>query len=302
MEYQEKSIGKILSGKDLSDKILTEIEKEVKEIKKIGGKIPHLAAILVGSDGASETYVAHKVKACQKIGFKSTLIRLDLSVSEEELLDNIEKVNENYDIDGLIVQLPLPPHISVNKVIQAIEPEKDVDGFHPVNIGRMNKNLSSYIAATPHGILKLLEHYQVPTVGKHCVVVGRSNIVGSPMSILMARDANPGNCTVTLCHKYTQNLAHYTSQADILIVAVGIPNLIKEDMVKVGAVVIDVGITRVLDSTKKSGFALKGDVDFDAVSKKASFITPVPGGVGAMTIASLMQNTLLASKGEIYKN
>ncbi|HEX8549714.1 MAG TPA: tetrahydrofolate dehydrogenase/cyclohydrolase catalytic domain-containing protein [Cytophagaceae bacterium] len=302
MEYQEESSGKILDGKALSDKILAEIETEVKQIKKAGGKVPHLAAILVGSDGASETYVAHKVKACQKIGFKSTLIRFETDVTEERLLESIDEVNENYDIDGLIVQLPLPAHISVNKVTQAIEPEKDVDGFHPVNIGRMNKNLSSYIAATPHGILKLLQHYEVPTFGKHCVVVGRSNIVGSPMSILMARDANPGNCTVTICHKYTQNLAHYTLQADIIIVAVGIPNLIKADMVKEGAVIIDVGITRVADASKKSGFALKGDVDFDAVSKKASFITPVPGGVGAMTIASLMQNTLLASKGEIYKN
>ncbi|MFL5730885.1 MAG: bifunctional 5,10-methylenetetrahydrofolate dehydrogenase/5,10-methenyltetrahydrofolate cyclohydrolase [Cytophagaceae bacterium] len=292
---------KILDGKKVSDQILMDITEEVSKLKKKGHKIPHLAAILVGSDGASETYVAHKVKACEKIGFKSSLFRYDTTLTEEELLAKIDEVNQDSDIDGLIVQLPLPRHITVEKVVERISPEKDVDGFNPINIGRMNKNLPAYIAATPHGVLMLLEKYNIKTFGKHCVMVGRSHIVGSPMSILMARDAEPGNCTVTLCHKYTQNLELYTRQADILIVAVGIPGLIRADMVKEGAVVIDVGITRVKDESKKSGFALKGDVDFDKVAPVCSYITPVPGGVGAMTIASLMQNTLLSAKGEIYK-
>jgi methylenetetrahydrofolate dehydrogenase (NADP+) / methenyltetrahydrofolate cyclohydrolase len=292
---------KLLDGKKVSDLMLLDLASEVGKMKLKGLKPPHLAAILVGNDGASETYVAHKVKACEKIGFTSSLFRYDATLTEEELLAKIDEINHNPDIDGLIVQLPLPRHISVEKVVERIAPEKDVDGFHPVNIGRMNKNLPAYIAATPHGVLMLLEKYNIETFGKHCVVVGRSHIVGSPMSILMARDAEPGNCTVTLCHKYTQNLELYTRQADILIVAVGIPKLIRADMVKEGAVVIDIGITRVKDDTKKSGFALKGDVDFDLVAPKCSYITPVPGGVGAMTIASLMQNTLLSAKGEIYK-
>jgi methylenetetrahydrofolate dehydrogenase (NADP+) / methenyltetrahydrofolate cyclohydrolase len=292
---------KLLDGKKVSDQMLLEITDEVNRMKQKGMKPPHLSAILVGSDGASETYVAHKVKACEKIGFVSSLFRYDTTLTEEELLIKIDEINANPDIDGLIVQLPLPKHISVEKVVERITPEKDVDGFNPINIGRMNKNLPAYIAATPHGVLMLLEKYNIKTFGKHCVMVGRSHIVGSPMSILMARDAEPGNCTVTLCHKYTKNLEEYTRQADILIVAVGIPGLIRADMVKEGVVIIDVGITRIKDESKKSGFALKGDVDFDKVAPKCSYITPVPGGVGAMTIASLMQNTLLSAKGEIYK-
>jgi methylenetetrahydrofolate dehydrogenase (NADP+)/methenyltetrahydrofolate cyclohydrolase len=291
----------LLDGKKISDQIKSELAVEVEIIKKQGGKIPHLAAILVGSDGASETYVANKVKGCEAIGFKSSLFRYNTSVSEAELLKKIEEVNADGDIDGLIVQLPLPKHISAEKVTEKISPEKDVDGFHPTNIGRMNKNLPAYISATPNGVIMLLKKYNIDTTGMHCVMVGRSHIVGSPMSILMARDANPGNCTVTICHKYTKDLKTYTRQADILIVAVGIPGLIKADMVKEGAVVIDVGITRVKDESKKTGFAIKGDVDFENVAPKCSFITPVPGGVGAMTIASLLQNTLLAAKGEIYK-
>jgi methylenetetrahydrofolate dehydrogenase (NADP+) / methenyltetrahydrofolate cyclohydrolase len=292
---------KLLDGKKVSDQILLDIASEVSRMKEKGMKVPHLSAILVGSDGASETYVAHKVKACEKIGFSSSLFRYDTTLTEAELLAKIDEINADPDIDGLIVQLPLPKHISVENVVERIAPEKDVDGFNPINIGRMNKNLPAYIAATPHGVLMLLEKYNIKTFGKHCVMVGRSHIVGSPMSILMARDSEPGNCTVTLCHKYTQNLEEYTRQADILIVAVGIPGLITADMVKEGAVVIDVGITRVKDESRKSGFALKGDVDFSKVAPKASYITPVPGGVGAMTIASLMQNTLLSAKGEIYK-
>jgi methylenetetrahydrofolate dehydrogenase (NADP+) / methenyltetrahydrofolate cyclohydrolase len=292
---------KLLDGKKVSDQILDDISAEVVKMKIKGSKTPHLAAILVGNDGASEAYVANKVKACEKIGFTSSLFRYDTTLTEEDLLAKIDEINQDPDIDGLIVQLPLPKHLSVEKVVERIAPEKDVDGFNPINIGRMNKNLSAYIAATPHGVLMLLEKYKIKTFGKHCVMVGRSHIVGSPMSILMARDAEPGNCTVTLCHKYTQNLEIYTRQADILIVAVGIPKLIRADMVKEGAVVIDIGITRVKDQSKKSGFALKGDVDFDHVAPKCSYITPVPGGVGAMTIASLMQNTLLSAKGEIYK-
>jgi methylenetetrahydrofolate dehydrogenase (NADP+) / methenyltetrahydrofolate cyclohydrolase len=256
---------KLLDGKKVSDQILIEITEEVQKMKAKGMKAPHLAAILVGSDGASETYVAHKVKACEKIGFKSSLFRYDSTFTEAELLAKIEAINKDQDIDGLIVQLPLPKHISVEKVVEHIAPEKDVDGFNPINIGRMNKNLPAYIAATPHGVLMLLEKYKIKTFGLHCV------------------------------------MEMYTRQADILIVAVGIPGLIKADMVKEGAVVIDVGITRVKDASKKSGFALKGDVDFDHVAPKCSYITPVPGGVGAMTIASLMLNTLLSAKGDIYK-
>jgi len=292
---------KLLDGKKVSDQMLLDISEEVVKLRKEGMKIPHLAAILVGSDGASETYVAHKVKACEKIGFTSSLFRYDTTLTEEDLLAKIDEINEDPDIDGLIVQLPLPKHLSVEKVVERIAPEKDVDGFNPINIGRMNKNLPAYIAATPHGVLMLLEKYKIETFGKHCVMVGRSHIVGSPMSILMARDAEPGNCTVTLCHKYTKNLEFYTRQADILIVAVGIPGLIKADMIKEGAVIVDIGITRIKDESKKSGFALKGDVDFEQVAPKCSYITPVPGGVGAMTIASLMQNTLFSAKGEIYK-
>lgn len=294
-------MAEILDGKKVSDDLKQEIAHKVHEIKSQGGKIPHLAAILVGHDGASETYVQNKVKACELVGFRSSLLRYDVDITEKELLKVIDKLNADEDIDGFIVQLPLPPHISVAKVTEKISPEKDVDGFHPINMGRMAQNLPAHIAATPFGILKLLEKYKIETFGKHCVVVGRSNVVGSPTSILMARDATPGNATVTLCHIYTENLAFYTRQADILIIAVGKPGLITEDMVKEGAVVIDVGITRVPDATKKSGYTIKGDVDFPKVAPKCSYITPVPGGVGPMTIASLLWNTLQASLKTIYK-
>lgn len=290
----------LLDGKKIAEEIKKEIAAEVEALKKSGGKVPHLAAILVGTDGASETYVANKVKSCEDVGFKSSLFKFDSSITEAELLEKITGINNDPDIDGLIVQLPLPRNISVVKVTERILPEKDVDGFHPINIGRMTKGLPAHIAATPHGVLMLLDKYKIETFGKHCVVVGRSHIVGSPMSILMAREGRPGDCTVTLCHKYTVDLAHHTRQADILIVAVGLPGLITADMVKEGAVVVDVGITRVKDATKKSGYVLKGDVDFENVAPKCSYITPVPGGVGPMTIASLMQNTLLSAKGEIY--
>ncbi len=290
----------LLDGKKLSADIRSELAAAVATLKTQGKKVPHLAAILVGNDGASETYVASKVKSCQEVGFDSSLIRLEATISEADLLAQIENLNADPKIDGFIVQLPLPKHISEQKVLEAIRPEKDVDGFHPINIGRMAKNLPCYIPATPYGILQMLERYQIPTSGKHCVVIGRSNIVGSPMSILMARNTPVGNCTVTLCHSKTQNLTHFTRQADILIVALGIPEFLKVDMVKEGAVVIDVGITRVADSSKKSGFAIKGDVAFDEVAPKCSYITPVPGGVGLMTVACLMQNTLLAATGSIY--
>ncbi len=290
----------LLDGKKISNEIKEEIAQKVQQIKSKKGKIPHLAAVLVGTDGASETYVSSKVKACETCGFSSTLKRFDADISEEALLQVVEEINNDPDIDGLIVQLPLPPHISVQKVTDKIKPEKDVDGFHPMNVGRMAKNLPSYVAATPFGILQLLERYNIQTQGKHCVVVGRSEIVGSPMSILMARNTYPGNSTVTLCHSRTSNIKEITLQADIIIVALGKPNFLTADMVKEGVVVIDVGITRVKDETKKSGFALKGDVDFLEVQKKSSFITPVPGGVGPMTIASLLYNTLQASQKEVY--
>ncbi len=289
----------VLDGKALSEQLKNEIAEEVREIKAKGGKTPHLAAIIVGNDPASETYVSSKIRSCEQVGFKSTHLHLDAAITEEELLKKIDEINLNPDIDGLIVQLPLPKHISVHKVTARISPSKDVDGFHPVNIGRMNKNLPSYISATPYGILTLLERYKIDTFGKHCVVVGRSNIVGSPMSILMSGDRYPGNCTVTLCHRYTQDLANYTRQADILIVAVGIPGLITQDMVKPGAVIVDVGITRVEDASKKSGFSLKGDVEYDTVAPLCSYITPVPGGVGPMTIYALLRNTLISSQKQI---
>ncbi|MTI30387.1 bifunctional 5,10-methylenetetrahydrofolate dehydrogenase/5,10-methenyltetrahydrofolate cyclohydrolase [Xanthovirga aplysinae] len=290
----------ILDGKKTAEEIKGEIEEQVKQIKAQGGKVPHLAAILVGNDGASETYVNNKVRACEKVGFESSLLRFDENISEEELLTVVEEVNANDDIDGLIVQLPLPQHISVEKVTDRIRPEKDVDGFHPENVGRMAKNLPAYIAATPYGILQLLKRYQIETKGKHCVVVGRSHIVGSPMSILMAGSGYPGDATVTLCHRYTENLEEFTKRADILIVAVGIPGFVTADMVKEGVIIIDVGITRVEDASKKSGYRLKGDVDYEQVYPKSSFITPVPGGVGPMTIASLLWNTLLAAQDAVY--
>lgn len=289
---------KILDGKQLAITVKAEIAEKVKEIKLDGGKVPHLAAVLVGSDGASQTYVASKVKSCEEVGFKSSLIRLDEQITERELLAEINLLNNDDDVDGFIVQLPLPKHIDEQKIVQAINPDKDVDGFHPVNVGKMVQNLPTFLPATPYGILTLLERNGVETSGKHCVVVGRSNIVGMPMSILMARKASPGNCTVTLCHSGTPDLKKETLRADILIVALGRAEYITADMVKKGAVVVDVGITRVKDESKKSGFALKGDVKFDEVSKKASFITPVPGGVGPMTVASLMLNTLKAAENK----
>lgn len=290
----------IIDGKLTSSQIKEEIKARVAEIKVSGGKMPHLAAILVGNDGASQTYVGAKVKACEYVGFESTLVRMDESVSEEELLQKVEEINENPDIDGLIVQLPLPKHISVEKVTNKIKPEKDVDGFTPANVGRMALNWPAYVAATPYGIVELLKRYEIETSGKHCVVIGRSHIVGSPMSILMARNGYPGNATVTLTHSRTKNLPEIARTADILIVALGKPEFVTADMVKPGAVVIDVGIHRIADDTKKSGFRLIGDVKFDEVAEKASAITPVPGGVGPMTIASLLYNTLLSAEKKVY--
>jgi len=290
----------IIDGKLTSSQIKSEIATRVAEIKSEGGKIPHLAAILVGSDGASQTYVNAKVKACGECGFESTLVRLDETVTEAELLKVVEEINENPEIDGLIVQLPLPKHISVEKVTNKIKPEKDVDGFTPANVGRMALNWPAYVAATPYGIIELLKRYEIETSGKHCVVIGRSHIVGSPMSILMARNGYPGNCTVTLTHSRTKNLEEIARSADILIVALGKPEFVTADMVKPGAVVIDVGIHRIEDASKKSGFRLIGDVKFDEVAEKASAITPVPGGVGPMTIASLLYNTLLSAEKKVY--
>ncbi|GAB3760939.1 bifunctional 5,10-methylenetetrahydrofolate dehydrogenase/5,10-methenyltetrahydrofolate cyclohydrolase [Spirosoma pomorum] len=290
----------LLDGKVLSAQIKQEIAAEVAQIREQGGKIPHLVAILVGTNGASETYVASKMKNCEEIGMKSTLIRFEPSVSEEELLAAVREVNNDPDMDGLIVQLPLPDHINPDRIMETISPAKDVDGFHPINIGRMAKGLPAYVSATPQGVLEMLKRYNIETAGKHCVVVGRSQIVGLPMSILMQRNTYPGNCTVTLTHSRTQNLAEICRSADILVAALGRPEFITAEMVKEGAVVIDVGLERVPDASKKSGFSLKGDVKFDEVAPKTSFITPVPGGVGLMTICSLMQNTLKAARGEVY--
>jgi methylenetetrahydrofolate dehydrogenase (NADP+)/methenyltetrahydrofolate cyclohydrolase len=286
----------LLDGKKTANDIKEEIAVEVASLISAGGKKPHLAAILVGSDGASETYVNAKVKACNKVGFQSTLVRFTNDVTEEELLAEVEKINNNSDIDGLIVQLPLPKHIDEMKVTETILPSKDVDGFHPANIGRMALNLPTFLPATPAGILELLERYEVETSGKHCVVIGRSHIVGSPMSILMARNSNPGNCTVTLTHSRTKNLKEITKTADILIVALGKAEFVTADMVKEGVCIIDVGITRVKSDKTKSGWRLLGDVDFEEVKEKSSFITPVPGGVGPMTIAMLLKNTLVSAK------
>ena len=290
----------LIDGKKTSETIKEEIAAEVAQIKKQGGKIPHLAAILVGNDGGSVTYVNNKVLACEKVGFQSTLIRLEETVTEAELLAKVQELNNDADIDGFIVQLPLPKHISAEKVNEILLPQKDVDGFHPVNVGRMVLNLPAYLPATPNGILQLLKRYDIETAGKHCVVIGRSHIVGSPMSIMMAKNAKPGNCTVTLCHSRTVNLPEITRTADIIIAAICIPEFVTADMVKPGAVVIDVGTTRVVSLNKKSGFELKGDVKFDEVASKCSYITPVPGGVGPMTIASLLMNTLRAAKKEVY--
>src|SRR5690554_4471149 len=290
----------LIDGKKTSEEIRNEIADRVLEIKKERGKIPHLAAVLVGEDAASQTYVGAKVKACEQVGFISTLVRLEYNVSEEALLKKVEEINDNPDIDGLIVQLPLPGHISVEKVTGKIMPEKDVDGFTPANVGRLVLNWPTYVSATPNGIVELLKRYKIETSGKHCVVIGRSHIVGSPMSILMARNTDPGNCTVTLTHSRTRDLPTIARTADILIVALGKPGFVTAEMVKEGAVVIDVGIHRVEDTSKKSGFRLVGDVKFEEVAAKASAITPVPGGVGPMTIASLLYNTLLAAEKKIY--
>ena len=286
----------LLDGKKTSNDIKDEIAQEVLDIIRKGGKKPHLAAILVGNNGASETYVNAKVKACEKVGFDSTLVRLSDDVSEEELITNIYQINENKFIDGLIVQLPLPDHIDEKKIINAISLEKDVDGFHPTNIGNMTLNLPAFIPATPAGIIELLKRYNIETVGKNCVVIGRSHIVGLPVSILMARNASPGNSTVTILHSRSKNIDEICKKADILIVALGKANFVTSDMIKEGACIVDVGITRVPSDKTKSGWKLLGDVDFNGVSAKADYITPVPGGVGPMTIAMLLKNTLIASK------
>jgi len=284
----------LLDGKVASQAIKDALTLRVAQLVAEGRKIPHLAAVLIGNNGASETYVGAKVKACAEIGYRSTLIRMEESITENRLLTVIGELNNDPDVDGILVQLPLPKHISDEKVINAIDPSKDVDGFHPENVGKLVQGLPAYIPATPHGILLLLQHYKINTRGMHAVVVGRSNIVGRPMSILLSGNSNPGNCTVTLCHSQTRNIAELCRQADIIVAALGRPEFVTASMVKPGAIVIDVGITRVPDSDKKSGFALKGDVKFDEVAPLCSYITPVPGGVGPMTIAALMKNTLTA--------
>ena len=291
----------IIDGKAVAAAIKKEIAQEVDNIIANGGKRPHLAAILVGHDGGSETYVANKVKACEECGFTSTLIRYEADITEEELLKKVDELNNDSDVDGFIVQLPLPKHIDEQKVTEAIDYRKDVDGFHPVNAGRLAIGLPCFLSATPNGIMELLARYNIDTKGKKCVVLGRSNIVGKPMANLMMQKSIPGDATVTVCHSHTVNIAEECRQADIIIAALGQPHFLKADMVKEGAVVIDVGTTRVTDATRKSGFRLCGDVDFDNVAPKCSYITPVPGGVGPMTIVSLMKNTLLAGKREIYK-
>jgi len=286
----------LIDGKAISDQIKTEIAEEVKQLVANGGKQPHLAVIIVGHDGGSETYVAHKVKSCEQVGFKSTRVAFEEDVTEEMLLAKIQEMNQDADIDGFIVQLPLPGHIDEQKIIEAIDYRKDVDGFHPVNVGRMSIGLPCFVSATPSGILELIRRYGIPTRGKNCVVIGRSNIVGKPVASLMMQKGYPGDATVTVCHSRTANLKEICRSADIIIAALGSPGFLKEDMVKDGAVVIDVGTTRVEDAAAKSGFRLKGDVDFANVAPKCSFITPVPGGVGPMTIVSLLRNTLLAAK------
>ena len=288
----------LLDGKKVSNDIKDEITEQVKKMKARGEKVPHLAAIIVGNDGASLTYVASKVKACERVGFESTMIRMPNTTSEIELLDKIEELNNNPDIDGFIIQLPLPKQINTQQVLLAVNPDKDVDGFHPMNFGKMALDMSTFIPATPFGILELLDRYGVDTQGKHTVVIGRSHIVGRPMSILMGRKGFPGNSTVTLTHSHTKNITQITSQADIIISALGVPNFLKAEMVKDGVVIIDVGITRVNDDSEK-GYYITGDVDFENVSKKASYITPVPGGVGPMTIAMLLKNTLLARERQM---
>ncbi len=291
----------LINGKAIADQVKAEIAEEVKEIVANGGKRPHLAVIIVGHDGGSEAYVAHKVKACEQAGFASTTIALEDTVTEAELLTEIDKLNKNNDIDGFIVQLPLPKHIAEEKIIEAIDYRKDVDGFHPINVGRMSIGLPCYLSATPAGILELLKRYEIETSGKNCVVIGRSNIVGKPVALLMMQKAYPGDATVTVCHSRTKNLKEVCLNADILIAALGSPEFLKADMVKEGTVIIDVGTTRVPCQTSKTGSRLMGDVAFDEVAPKCSYITPVPGGVGPMTIVSLLKNTLLSAKKEIYK-
>ena len=295
MSYQ------LIDGKAISEQVKTEIAEEVKAIVASGKRAPHLAVIIVGHDGGSETYVAHKVKSCEQVGFKSTKITFEDDVTEVELIAKIEELNNDKGLDGFIVQLPLPKHISEQKVIEAIDYRKDVDGFHPVNVGRMSIGLPCYVSATPSGIMELLKRYEIPTSGKNCVVIGRSNIVGKPVASLMMQKGYPGDATVTVCHSRTRNLKEICLQADIIIAALGMPEFLTADMVKDGTAVIDVGTTRVPSDKTKSGFRLSGDVKFDEVAPKCSFITPVPGGVGPMTIVSLLKNTLLAAKGEIYK-
>jgi len=290
----------LLDGKQVSESVKDDIAKEAAEFLKQSGRKPHLVAILVGNDGGSETYVASKMKNCEKVGFQSSLIRYNDDVTEEEVLAKIGEINADANVDGLIVQLPLPKHIDPEKVTETIDYKKDVDGFHPVNLGRMMRNLPCFIPATPYGIMLMLEHYQIDTQGKHAVVVGRSNIVGSPMSILLARNSNPGNCTVTLTHSRTKNLPEIVKQADIIVAAIGKKNFITADMVKEGAIIIDVGINREESDQTKSGYKLFGDVDFEAVAPKSSWISPVPGGVGLMTIVGLLKNTLKSAKKEIY--
>ena len=291
----------IIDGKAVSIQVKQEIAAEVEKMVAAGQKRPHLAAILVGHDGGSETYVANKVKSCAECGFKSTLIRFEDDITEQELLDKVQELNNDPDVDGFIVQLPLPKHMNEQKITEAIDYRKDVDGFHPINVGRMSIGLPCFVSATPNGILELLKRYDIETKGKKCVVLGRSNIVGKPMANLLMQKAYPGDCTVTVCHSHTANIKEECLQADIIVAALGKPGFVTADMVKPGAVIIDVGTTRVPDATRKSGFRLSGDVDFANVAEKCSFITPVPGGVGPMTICSLMKNTLLAGKKEIYK-
>jgi methylenetetrahydrofolate dehydrogenase (NADP+)/methenyltetrahydrofolate cyclohydrolase len=291
----------LLDGKYVSEKLKIEIAEEAAKILEKTGRKPHLVAVLVGHDGGSETYVASKMKNCEKVGFKSSLVRYEDDVTEEELLKKVEELNADPDIDGIIVQLPLPKHIDPEKVTERIDHRKDVDGFHPVNLGRMQRNLPSFIPATPYGITLMLKEYGIETAGKHCVVVGRSNIVGSPMSILMARNTTPGNCTVTICHSRTPDIKKFTLDADILVVAIGKKNFITADMVKDGVVIVDVGMNRETSATTKSGFKLYGDVDFEHVAPKSSWITPVPGGVGLMTIVGLLKNTLASANKEVYK-
>ena len=293
---------KLLDGKKISNLIKEEIKDEVSAMKERGEKVPHLAAVLVGDDGASLTYVGSKVRSCKRIGFESTLIHLPEETKEEELLATVEELNANSEIDGYIVQLPLPKHIDEQKVLLAVHPDKDVDGFHPTNFGKMALDMPSFIPATPYGIMELFRRYEIPLAGKNVVVIGRSHIVGRPISILMSQKTTPGNATVTLTHSRTNDLAAITREADVIVSALGVPNFLKADMVKEGVVVIDVGITRVPDSTRERGYYLTGDVDFDGVSPKASYITPVPGGVGPMTIAMLLKNTLLARERHAKKD